>query len=538
MTQRLLAPLLLLTMALQTLATVSVHPLFDDDMVLQRNYPVNIWGRGSAGESVNVTLGSKNVSTTVGSNGQWSVKLPAMPANKTPQILKVNTLEFKNVLVGDVWILNGQSNMRFNLDLGGDAQEYMKDLDIRLFKTNEAKSGVGEIPEDNFFNNGSGAHSWAPINPAENTTQEFSNIGLWFASKINRETDIPIGLILNAIGGTKIEAWTPIDALEASEKGQWIINYSRTTEGYKAQDRAGVLYTYITKAFTPLTIAGYFWYQGESNSDVEISDYYEWNMKLFIDEMRSRFVNAPPNMPFLIMQVHPWGSPTTNQKKYGSSSQAVVRDAQTQAHLAKDNTGLVVILDTGEKDIHSSDKKRPGLRAGTLALVRWYGKSIEGWRSPLFAGMSRLKDSVQISFDDQATGLKTTNGAAPTGFLVREKSTDFFSKADARIKGNQVVIWSSSVKTINEVRYAWDNFPGINLINQYGLPLNQFKATEFGPVATLRPTLHSVAKSSPFATTGRYDISGRRLQPTPTRPASGIYIQPTTGVGSIQLLLP
>lgn len=468
------AGLVLSVMVNSTDAAPALHPLFTDGMVLQRSRPVAVYGTADSGESVTVQFAGQTKDATTGTDGKWMVHLDPLAASATPAVLTVTSqrsdskLQISNVLVGDVWLCGGQSNMDHpfsSYSLLRDAVRSVDNSSIRLLALAHETGQRRDVPVfDKAFVRG-----WqACRTPA---LSAFSPVGYYFGSALHRELNVPVGLVESAWGGTQIEPWM-----------------SRDPDG-----NSGGLYNAMTYPLREFTFKGVIWYQGESNSK-EPLEYAELFPEL-IRQWRSTFGQS--DMPFYFVQLAPFKTLEWNKQ---GEAWAWLRESQAKT-LKLPNTGMAVITDLGEfNDIHPQNKEPVGERLARFAL-KAEGRAIET-DGPVFSRMKVSKDRCLIEFNHAGRGLAANRvvmnknkdlqtGADPEAFVVTAGVLQGFSicgedrrfmPAQAKIVGkDRVEVWSPEVNAPAAVRYGWDNFPLCNLFNSEGLPASPFRTDTFPP---------------------------------------------------------
>ncbi|HYO81932.1 MAG TPA: sialate O-acetylesterase, partial [Bryobacteraceae bacterium] len=474
--------LLVLAGALPVLADVRLPYLFADGMVLQRDMPVQVWGSANGGERVEVSFRGASRTTKADQLGRWSVALPPGTAGG-PFELNVNARVFRDVLVGDVWIAAGQSNMEWpvrwsaNPDAERASARYPK---IRLARTMHRVSGH---PLSDWV-----GQQWQPCSPE--SVEHFSAVAYHFGRELHTRTGIPIGLIQSAWGGTPIEAWTSLRGI-SSDPGLMPVfrEWARLTEQHevellqfptrmamwkaqaakaRAQGRAapeppemrrrpggqwtpGGLFNAMIAPLTRWGIRGVIWYQGEANTSPERAPLYERLLPILIQDWREQWGQGA--FPFIIVQL-------ANYKAAPDSMWPTVRDAQRRA-LSVASTALAVTVDIGDpEDIHPRNKREVGRR---LALA------VEGLTGPLLRQAIREGDGFRLWFDHVHGGLRARANLA--GFEVA--STDgIFRPATATIQGETVLV--QGVPNPAWVRYAWSDNPQPSLFNARDLPASPF----------------------------------------------------------------
>jgi len=479
----------LLVLACSSTLAMAVEPasLFQDGMVLQRDVAVPVWGGGQPGETVTVRFKGQSKTATADAAGRWRVTLDALAVDATPQELVIAgtaTVTVKDVLVGDVWLCSGQSNMEFSMkrtvkpDQLAAMKSSAKDALLRLFTVEHvaAKEPKLRVPG-----------TWSPCAPA--SAMMFSYTGYHFGSALRKHLNIPIGLVCAAWGGTTCEAWTSMDALKTDPawpilEGNWSKKLAKPTDGNEPaaaaqpNDQAadtpprypGNLYHGMIHPLIPFAFRGVIWYQGESNAHgIAESSTYHTLFPTLIKDWRTRFGYE---IPFLFVQLANWKDVQTEPVEM-AAGWPVVREAQLQT-LALPRTGMVVAIDVGDepKNIHPRNKKLVGERLALAARKVVYGEDVVA-SGPIFTGLKTEGASLRLSFD-HAAGLKADGGILK-GFAVRGASGPW-SWADARIDGTTVVVSSATVPAPKSVRYSWAMNPIGNLRNGADLPASPFRS--------------------------------------------------------------
>jgi len=427
-------------------ANVKLNSLFTDHMVLQKGKPVSVWGTADEGEGVKVTFNGQSVSTTT-VNGKWMVKLAPMPyltKGSTMVIAGKNTLTVNDVLVGEVWLCSGQSNMERELGLRRGQQpitDWEKERDeanyplIRSFYVPEkyAKEPIDDV-------NG----SWKVCSPE--TVPSFSAVAYFFARDLYKQLNVPIGILFSAYGGTRAEDWTSKEAL-AGAKG--IVPPAQITNG---------LYNAMIAPLLPVAIKGVAWYQGENNSGR--AKEYQVVLPNMIKNWRTDFKQG--DFPFLIVQIAPHkGMPPE------------IRESQLLASQQVKHTALIVTTDCGDaNDIHPPHKQPVGERLALAARHLAYKENIE-YSGPVYRSYKIKDNRIVLSFDHAAKGF-LQNAEAIKGFTIAGED-QIFKVATAILKGNKVILFNEAIKKPVSVRYGWANVPDVNLYNVEGLPASPFR---------------------------------------------------------------
>lgn len=494
---------ILASCAFASLAEVRLPGIFSNNMVLQRGKPIAVWGWAEEGEQVTVKLLDHTASTTA-TNGKWKVFLPEVRAGG-PYKLSVQdsrrTTTLENVLVGEVWVCSGQSNMEWGLASTFEPQVTINSATnskVRLFTVPRVKA---EKPMDDV------KASWAQSSPE--TVKHFSAVAYYFGRALQKKLNVPVGLIHTSWGGSPAEVWMREEVLAENaaykkeildpamaqlerhkeavanwqkEKEELEKEGKKITRGQPSMWRPSELYNGMIAPLLPYSIAGAIWYQGESNAG-RAHQYRE----LFADMIANwRIDFGQGDFPFLAVQLAPWDK---NRKREMSaitakpeeSDWAELREAQNYAAKVLPNTAVVVITDVGDKDdIHPVKKEPVGERLALAARKIAYNENIT-WSGPLYRELEIRGDKAILSFDHLGKGLQARDGDL-TGFAIAGKDRKFFW-ADAAIKGDKVVVSSPEVPEPVAVRYGWSDYPVVNLWNKNGLPASPFRTDNF-PMST------------------------------------------------------
>ena len=434
-------------------ADVKLPSIFSDHMVIQRDVEAPVWGWADAGEKVTVSFAGASKSATADKDGKWMVKLTKSVASTKPQELKIkgnNEIVFKNVLVGDVWICSGQSNMEWQLrrctKKADEITAAAKDnTQLRIYdvaKHIKAAEPATDCPG-----------AWTTLeDPAR--VSNFSGCGFFFGSKLQKETGVPIGLLGTNWGGT------PVD--------QWISNEAAEKIGMKRKDS---IYNGMVAPLVPFAIKGAIWYQGESNRGNPYPQYFE-KMNALITGWRKDFQVG--DFPFYQVQIAPF---KYNRKKPGDDTILAKNIWASQYKAAKEikNCGVVPIHDTlhgNITDIHPWDKQPVGERLAALALKKDYGKDVAHTGAE-FASAKAGGNKVTISFSGVVDGLKTFDDKEVAHIELAGADGEF-QPATAEIKGNNVVASAQGVSAPKQVRMGWNETHVPNLVDKNGWPVFQF----------------------------------------------------------------
>lgn len=453
--RKLILILLLVGICTESFATVILPNIFTDNMVLQRNSEVMIWGWGDINEEVTLTTSwdgaSYSVKTPLTTRWEFRINTPgAGGPYKVGVMGKSNEVIFKNVLLGEVWLCSGQSNMEWSAHSGIDnAEEEIKNADypnIRLYTVTKRTS---QSEQDMAYGN------WLECTPE--SMKYFSAVAYFFGRKLHGELNVPIGLIDTGWGATSAEVWTPSSVFEENDNLREAAE--KIKENVWAPVDASILYNAMIHPIKEYKIAGTLWYQGESNT-ANAESYQE----LFTSMITAWRAAWGYDFPFYYVQIAPFS--------YGTPERGVlVRDQQRRV-LRLPKTGMVVTSDICTvDDIHPQNKQDVGLRLANLALKNTYEKDIGIVSGPLFKETYLLGKKIEVVFDN-ARGLNFT-GNQLTHFEIAG-TDEVFYPAIARIKDDRVILSARAVKEPILVRYAWSNTAIPNLFNAAGLPASSF----------------------------------------------------------------
>lgn len=473
-----LAPLLLLLLSLPVQAAKPfLHPIFQDNMVLQRDMPAPIWGWTEAGKEVKVTINGKTASATADPDGKWLVKMGPLAAGGPFEMTVSGPEKVKlaNVMVGDVWICSGQSNMEMGIANVKDGKEEIEKADhphIRLFTVPE---NVAYEPQSGFLKKDDQA-KWLVCDPKTVTVGDwggFSAAAYFFGRELEEKLHVPIGLIHTSWGGTIAEAWVSQQSLEQMPDFTQSLHdlpHEPPADHKKAwnPNQVTVLYNGMIAPLEPLAIKGAIWYQGESNADRAAQ--YRTLLPTLIRDWRGRFSGG--NFPFFIVQL---ASFTPEVEKPTESKWAELREAQDLTAKKVGHSAIAVATDIGDaRDIHPKNKQEVGRRLALDALALAYGQDIE-YAGPTFTKMDVDGNKAVLHFDHLGGGLEAKGGEALKGFAIAGDDKKFVW-GDAKIEGDTVVVTSPDVPHPTIVRYAWANNPmSDNLFNKAGLPAPPFR---------------------------------------------------------------
>ncbi len=456
-------------------AEVKLHPLFTDHMVLQADAKVTVWGTADPDEKVAVSVGENKAETTAGKDRAWSAQLAPMKAGG-PVELKVNGITLKDVLVGDVWICSGQSNMSWPVRGAANAEEEIAAADhprIRLFTVPRRAIATPQTDVRG---------QWSVCGPK--TVGNFSAVAYYFGRELQPHVDRPIGLIHTSWGGSKIEAWTSAEAFEADKMLAPVLAEWAQDQPLKLNNQSPTcLYNGMIHPLLGFAVKGAIWYQGESNAKRGSPALYQEQVKVLVADWRKHFGS---DFAFIQVQLANYMQRATEPTDTGW---ARLRESQRLAALGDDKIGMAVVIDAGEADnIHPKDKQTVGKRLALQARKIAYGQDVVA-SGPMFKSMAVEGDKVRLTFDSVGGGLAAgVDGKADklAGFAVAGEDQAFHwaeaviepSTGSGRV-GDAVVLHSDAVARPVAVRYAWANNPACNLYNKQGLPASPFRTDDW-----------------------------------------------------------
>ncbi len=508
---------LLTAIAAPARADVSLNNMFGDHMVLQQGIKNKVWGKADPGEAVTVTLGGQSHSATAGADGMWHVFLDPVQEYGGPHTLTVkgkNTITFNDVLIGEVWVCAGQSNMQWGINNTNDAdleKAAAKFPNIRLITV----PNVGtQEPQWNF--NG----KWAACTP--DTVGSFSAVGYLFGRQLHQTLDVPVGLINNAWGGSAAEAWVQRDKLAANEKlkplverwvkteadlpaakadydkkmAEWKLEADKAKAEGKPQprqpgnpesqmtgnSRPGNIHCGVLKPSIGYGIKGAIWYQGESNASraYQYRELFPFMIKSWREEW------GVGDFPFYWVQLADFKG---ENPEPAESDWAELREAQTMTMKALPNTGEAVIIDIGEgKDIHPKNKQDVAKRLARWALAETYKLPGIAARSPLYKSMEKQGSKIVVSFDNVASNAgswRPFDVAEPRGFTIAGADKKFVTAKATILPDGRIAVESAAVAEPVAVRYAWADNPVCNMYSSSGLPLTPFRTDDFPGVTAV-----------------------------------------------------
>lgn len=463
-------------------------------MVLQRDAPIALHGWGKAGEQVTVTLGKEQATTKVNEDGRWELSLKPRKASAKPVELTAQsagqTIALTDILIGEVWVCSGQSNMEFRLKHAEGGEEEAAKADYPRIRVFNVGGAYAPHPADDVKG------QWVACSPK--TAGGIYAVPYFFGRKLHNELDVPIGLITPAVGATPARAWTSgkmlleknlyvneiklISDQETIDKATAKYNaemekWQEAADKAKAQGAApparprglprigsrtpSALFNGMISPLTSLTIKGVIWYQGEN--DVNGLPWYRPLFPSLIQSWRDAWGQG--DLPFYHVQLPPYD--------YGNTNSALLREVQLES-LAMKNVGLAVTLDVGDfKDIHPPYKKQVGERLALWALAKDYGRKDLVYSGPLYKDMKTEGNTIRLSFDHTGSGLVAKDGELTNFFIAGADKK--FVPAKATFEKDTIVVSSDQVAEPIAVRYAFDNAGVPSLFNKEGLPASSFR---------------------------------------------------------------
>ena len=445
-------------------AALRLASVFSDHMVLQRNRPIPVWGSAAPGSVVRVQFGGKTSETTADDQGNWRIDLDSQQAGG-PLEMNVSTgdktLHLTDILVGDVWIASGQSNMQWTVGKSNDAEQEIEDAanwpEIRLLT---APRKFTTKPQESIN------AEWQVCSPS--TIKSFSAVAYSFGRALQKDLQVPIGLIGTNFGGTPMEAWTSLPALQSRPTFDKFAN--KAVQAMDSGEKIGQhhptgLFNAMINPLIPYGIRGVIWYQGEANAGRHRQ--YRELSELMINDWRERWGQG--DFPFLLVQLAGW--------KADATTWPYLRESQWQTVQTVPNTAMAVATDIGHPtDIHPKNKQDVGKRLALAARALSYGDDVD-YRGPTFRSMRSSDGQARVSFDSIGEGLMV-KGDSLQGFTIAGADRKFVP-ATAEIDGDQVIVSSEQVPNPVAVRYNWAGWTEGNLFNSEGLPAPPFRTDRY-----------------------------------------------------------
>jgi len=498
---------LLMFFTCESIAEVKLASLFTDNLVLQRDKIINVWGEADPGEKVKVFFNSQTADTYADANGDWIINLSPMEAGG-PFELKVegeNSVFLKNVMIGEVWICSGQSNMEFTLKKSNNGDEEISNSDSPSIRIFVVKHKVADAPQK--YCEG----EWQVCSPK--TISQFSAVAYFFGKNLYNQLNVPIGLIQSTWGGSQAEAWMAKEILESEENfkpiltrwGKQIGKYPAALEQYKrnrqklidlwkvdsvnavnngmapprkpgkpegpgSRNQPSGLYNGMIAPLVPYSFRGVIWYQGESN----VKRAYQYR-KLFPALIKNwRALWNAGDFPFYYVQL----PNLYREPEPSKSGWTELREAQLLT-LSLLNTGMAVTIDVGDPtNLHPTNKFDVGIRLSLIALNKVYSRDEIYFSGPIYESSRKEGNKFIIEFKNIAEGLNSKDGQSLRGFKIAGEDK-IFVDASAEIKDDTVILWNDAIADPFSVRYAWSDNPDCNLINSAKLPASPFRTDDW-----------------------------------------------------------
>ncbi len=517
----LLTTVLHFTLTNRAQAELTLHPLFTDHAVLQQGQPVPVWGTAEAGDKIQLSFAGQQKNTTTQADGTWMLTLAPLPASATPRNLTISSdkhnLTIQDILIGEVWLCAGQSNMARSMSGMVDKKDVIEDTkagkfkNIRLFKVPLLGKNQSQTSVDT---------SWTPC--SEESVNGFSGTGFYFGRALHRDLKVPVGLIHANWGGTNASCWISKNTLENDPTAAYLLSafkasLARYPKAKKAYDQAlaeweqkaqaakqagqdfeekaprepmglehpkqpAGFYNGMIAPLQPYTIAGVIWSQGESNAtNTTTASNYKKLMLALISGWRSDWVKKVSsgkqrNFPFYQVQL-------PNFSDGHPEAWPIIREQMLQIWQQGENTGMVVTIDIGNPDdIHPQNKRIVGDRLSRFAQANAYGKKIP-YSGPIYQNMQVHESNITLTFTHLDGGLICKDGQSLRHFTIAGQDKKFVP-AQAHIVNDTLIASSPQIKKPRAVRYAWSNNPeNPNFFNQAGLPASPFR-TDSWPTFT------------------------------------------------------
>ncbi len=457
-------------------ATIKLPSLFSDNMVLQQQSEVNIWGWSEDGKIIKIvpSWDKKIYTAKSDESGRWIVKITTPAASYQPYTIRISegdsNISFKNILIGEVWLCSGQSNMEMPMkgfknqpvEGGNMAILQSKNENLRLITI---KRNAQFTPQDTI------SGLWKEADPE--SVKEFSATAYYFGKLLNEMLDVPVGLVSAAWGGSCIEAWMSREMM----KDFPFVKYAEEGDKIEAPNRTStLLYNGMIAPVAGYAIKGCIWYQGESN--YENPDNYPALFKTMVESWRKVWNQG--EFPFYYCQIAPYdyASIAPKEKQGGKYNSAFLREAQLKSSQQINNSGMAVLMDIGqERCIHPQKKQTGGERLALMALGKTYGMKGFGYESPVYKEMAAENGKVVLSFDNAPMWL-TGSGKELNCFEIAGADKKFYP-AKAEIKRSKVEVSAPEVSNPVAVRYAFKDFVIGDLFSTEGLPLSSFRTDDW-----------------------------------------------------------
>ncbi|MDR6943998.1 sialate O-acetylesterase [Mucilaginibacter pocheonensis] len=445
--------------------------ILGNGMVLQRNQPVPVWGTATAGEKITVKFNGQTKTTVTKTDGKWLVTLNPMPALAKPETLTIwgkDTIKLNNILVGEVWLCSGQSNMQYEMRKNSkvkkpDSSTVNSPID-ELQRAHNPQIRIFLVTQKNLQKPDSTHSGWSVAE--DSALRAFSAAGYFFAKNLHHDLGVPVGIISSAVSGSHIEPWAPQEAYDA-------IPYFKA-HNVKIENDPGKFYVKMIEPLAPFAIKGCLWYQGETSCYLAETITYTYKMEALINNWRKLWNNK--EMPFYYVQIAPfYYSKSKGQVPYTEFTEPELREAQTLV-LKIPHTGMIVTTDLNDdlKNIHPPFKWEVGRRLELQALANTYGKKHIVFSGPMYKSMKISGNKIILNFSYVGDGLVSHDGKPLTDFTIAGRDGKFVP-AEALIKNNTIEVSAPSVTTPIATRFAWSESAQPNFYNKNGLPAVPFR---------------------------------------------------------------
>jgi len=460
-------------------AQVLLPKVITNNMVLQRGKSVAIWGTATAGEKISVTFDNQTHTAVTDTAGNWQVKLSAMEASAEPRKMIItgsNTIELENILVGEVWLCSGQSNMEYPLDRRlkkYTASKRSEDLAEKELKSSNKNPLIRYLYVEKKLTPTLATDGWKDTN--DTTVRYISAAGYFFAKELADKLKVPVGIISTSWGGTRVEQWTPTTAYQQSPlfKDSLVGKTNFKIDGMVP----GKMFEGMVKPIIPYTIKGFIWYQGESNLMIHDTTTFVAKTRLLLDTWRGLWNDS--SLPFYCVQIAPYNYTKRKDKlAHGYDLLPYYWEAQAKC-LEFPFAGMAVTTDLVDDlgNIHPGYKWEVGRRLSLWALAKDYGQKVV-YSGPLYKSMKIKKNTIELSFTQTGGGLISADGNPLNWFSIAGADQKFLP-ANAVIKGTKIIVSTPEIASPVAVRFAWDETAMPNFCNKEKLPASPFRTDKW-----------------------------------------------------------
>ena len=465
---------ILLLFSFNLFSQVTLPKILGHNMVLQQGKKVPIWGTASPGEKIAVVFAGQSKTTVADKAGKWSVKLNSMKASFTPREMTIkgtNTIVLKNILVGEVWLCSGQSNMEYAM------RKYGKyDTAVKGYKPPEDDLNKANNPNIRIFLDRRKYMDPSPEHLGWDSAigrplVDFSAVGYYFAKDLYAKLHVPIGMISAAVPGSRIEPWIQASKMEVAP----VMKNGKTLDKLSTDDGgSGKFYDTMIQPLIPFSLKGVLWYQGESNCFLNENIRYAYKFKTLIESWRTDWNDK--KMPFYFVQIAPYNYSASKDRPLSNETLPEFWEAQRLAlHLKNTNTIAITDLVDSIADLHPGYKWEVGRRLSLVAANKAYGQKNVVCSGPVYQKMKIVRNTIEVSFSNVGSGLASRNGKPLTWFSIAGADGKFVP-AKAEIVGNKVIVTATEVSHPVSVRFGWNEAAQSNFINKEGLPATPFRS--------------------------------------------------------------